>query len=131
MHTSVFLYKKTILELSLILISPNGSNDLPHFALLIRLYVIKLSIIVLNEIPIFLNIFAASEAQRIFVSKNTVYKTYVPPVVHELTLWFGPIVPAVQKESLFPLGCVQTHSTYLPVTDLRGKSAGNDAPVDE
>ena len=99
--------------------------------MLIRLYVIKLSIIVLNEIPIFLNIFAASEAQRIFVSKNTVYKTYVPPVVHELTLWFGPIVPAVQKESLFPLGCVQSHSTYLPVTDLRDKAARNDAPVDE
>ena len=99
--------------------------------MLIRLYVIKLSIIVLNEIPIFLKIFAASEAQRIFVSKNTVYESHVPPVVHELTLWLGHIVPAVQKESLFPLGCVQTHSTYLPVTDLRGKAAGNDAPVDE
>ena len=97
------MYKKTILELSLILISPNGSNDLPHFAMLIRLYVIKFSIIVLNEIPIFLIIFAASEAQRIFVSKNTVYESHVPPVVHELTLWLGHIVPAVQKESLFPL----------------------------
>ena len=99
--------------------------------MLIRLYVIKLSIIVLNEIPIFLIIFAASEAQRIFVSKNTVYESHVPPVVHELTLWFGPIVPAVQKESLFPLGCVQTHSTYLPVTDLRDKAARYNAPVDE
>ena len=57
----------TTLELSIILISPDGSNDLPHFAMLIRLYVIKLSIIVLNKIPIFLKIFVASEAQRIFV----------------------------------------------------------------
>ena len=78
----------------------------PNTNLELSIIVIKLSIIVLNEIPIFLNIFAASEAQRIFVSKNTVYESHVPLVVHELTLWFGPIVPAVQKESLFPLGCV-------------------------
>ena len=51
----VFLYKKTILELSIILISPDGSNDLPHFAMLIRLYVTKLSIIVFNNTPHLLN----------------------------------------------------------------------------
>lgn len=63
--------------------------------------------------------------------KNTVYKSCVPPVVKELTLWFGHIVPVVQKESLFPLGCVQSHSTYLPVTNLRDKAIGDDMPVDE
>ena len=67
MNTSVFLYEKTVLELSLILISPDGSNDLPHFAMLIRLYVTKLAIIVLNKIPIFLNIFVASATKRIFI----------------------------------------------------------------
>ena len=69
MHTSVFLYKKTILELSLILISPDGSNDLPHFAMLIRLYVIKLSIIVLHKILLFLNIFVAL-IEGVFLYRN-------------------------------------------------------------
>ena len=78
-----------------------------------------------------MHIFVTSATKRIFVSKNTVYESHVPPVVHELTVWFGHIVPAVQKESLFPLGCVQTHSTYLPVIDLRDKAARYNAPVDE
>ena len=33
----VFLYKKTFMDLSIILISPDDSNDLRHFAMLIRL----------------------------------------------------------------------------------------------
>ena len=56
---SVAVAPNTTLELSIILISPDGSNDLPHFAMLIRLYVIKLSIIVLHKILLFLNIFVA------------------------------------------------------------------------
>ena len=39
----------------------------PNTTLELSIIVIKLSIIVLNKIPIFLNIFVASEAQRIFV----------------------------------------------------------------
>jgi hypothetical protein len=39
----------------------------PNTTLKLSIIVIKLSIIVLNKIPIFLNIFVASEAQRIFV----------------------------------------------------------------
>ena len=36
---SLFQPKQNIpLELTIILISPDGSNDLPHFAMLIRLY---------------------------------------------------------------------------------------------
>ena len=36
---SHFLPKQNMfLELTIILISPDGSNDLPHFAMLIRLY---------------------------------------------------------------------------------------------
>lgn len=62
-----------ILELSIILISPDGSNDLPHFAMLISLYVTKLSLIVLNNPPLFLIIFVASKAQRIFVTKQSPY----------------------------------------------------------
>ena len=42
---------KYILELTKILISPDGSNDLPHFAMLIRLYDNLLTFIVFNNPP--------------------------------------------------------------------------------
>ena len=56
-----------ILELSIILISPDGSNDLPHFAMLIRLYVNQVVTNCLKQSPVIFNYFCSKLSERIFV----------------------------------------------------------------
>ena len=61
--------QKYPLELTIILISPDGSNDLPHFAMLIRLYDTLLTSVVLYISLLFFNYFCSKRSAAYFCFK--------------------------------------------------------------